>query len=167
MMRPLESFWGEARTQRAARKVVRSLQGVPGARAIVRRMDTNFSRACGARQRSSDLSRRSSVRPWLQAADYPGSHVIVRNLTRADIPTGQSSKQPNCSGFQPGRRDAKVDVHYTQRKFLSKPKAQRRSGSHVHFRSIPSNRVMASSVSERKIVSYSYLASLQYAGYAV
>jgi predicted ribosome quality control (RQC) complex YloA/Tae2 family protein len=60
---------------------------------------------------------------WLHAADYPGSHVIVRNPTRADIPHHTIIEAAQLAAqFSQARRDTKVDVHYTQRKFLSKPK---------------------------------------------
>ena len=60
---------------------------------------------------------------WLHAADYPGSHVVVRNPTRADIPHRTIVEAAQlAAAFSQAKRDAKVDVHYTQRKFLAKPK---------------------------------------------
>jgi predicted ribosome quality control (RQC) complex YloA/Tae2 family protein len=61
---------------------------------------------------------------WLHAADYPGSHVIVRNPARgADVPHRTIIEAAQLAAhFSQAKRDAKVSVHYTPRKFLSKPK---------------------------------------------
>ena len=60
---------------------------------------------------------------WLHAADYPGSHVVVRNPTRKDIPHRTLVEAAQLAAhFSRANKDPKVDVHYTQRKFLSKPK---------------------------------------------
>ncbi|HKS28417.1 MAG TPA: NFACT family protein [Pyrinomonadaceae bacterium] len=60
---------------------------------------------------------------WLHAADYPGSHVVVRNPTRAEIPHRTLIEAAQLAAhFSQARNDSKVTVHYTQRKFLSKPK---------------------------------------------
>src|SRR6266568_19559 len=60
---------------------------------------------------------------WLHAADYGGSHVIVRNPTRKDISHRTIIEAAQLAAhFSQARKDPKVDVHYTQRKFISKPK---------------------------------------------
>ncbi len=60
---------------------------------------------------------------WLHAGDYPGSHVIVRNPTRKEIPQRTVIEAAQLAGrFSQASEDSKVVVHYTQRKFLSKPK---------------------------------------------
>jgi len=60
---------------------------------------------------------------WLHAADYPGSHVVVRNSTRKEIPQRTVIEAAQLAAhFSQANKDPKVDVHYTQRKFLSKPK---------------------------------------------
>jgi predicted ribosome quality control (RQC) complex YloA/Tae2 family protein len=60
---------------------------------------------------------------WLHAADYPGSHVIVRNPARTEIPQRTLIEAAQLAAhFSQARNDTKVAVHYTQRKFLSKPK---------------------------------------------
>lgn len=60
---------------------------------------------------------------WLHAADYPGSHVIVRNPTRKDIPHRALVEAAQLAAhFSQANKDPKVDVHYTQRKFVSKIK---------------------------------------------
>lgn len=60
---------------------------------------------------------------WLHAGDYPGSHVIVRNPTRKEIPQRTIIEAAQLAGrFSQASEDAKVVIHYTPRKFLSKPK---------------------------------------------
>ncbi len=60
---------------------------------------------------------------WLHAADRGGSHVVVRNSTRKEIPHRTIIEAAQLAAqFSQARKDPKVDVHYTQRKFLSKPK---------------------------------------------
>lgn len=59
---------------------------------------------------------------WLHAADYPGSHVIVRNHTRGqEIPHRTIIEAAQLAAyFSQARKDSKVAVHYTQRKYVSK-----------------------------------------------
>jgi len=60
---------------------------------------------------------------WLHAGDYPGSHVVVRNPTRKEIPQRTIIEAAQLAGkFSQASADAKVVVHYTQRKFLAKPR---------------------------------------------
>ncbi|HJP90959.1 MAG TPA: NFACT RNA binding domain-containing protein [Pyrinomonadaceae bacterium] len=60
---------------------------------------------------------------WMHAGDYPGSHVVVRNPTRKEIPQRTVIEAAQLAGrFSQASDDAKVVVHYTERKFLSKPK---------------------------------------------
>lgn len=60
---------------------------------------------------------------WLHAADYPGSHVIIRNQTRSEIPHRTIIEAAQLAAkFSQAGKDSKVTVHYTQRKSLSKPK---------------------------------------------
>jgi len=61
---------------------------------------------------------------WLHAADYPGSHVVVRNSARgADIPQRTVHEAAQLAAhFSQAKRDSKVAVNYALRKFVSKPK---------------------------------------------
>jgi predicted ribosome quality control (RQC) complex YloA/Tae2 family protein len=64
---------------------------------------------------------------WLHAADYPGSHVIIRNPDRGEIPHRTIIEAAQLAAkFSQANKDAKVTVHYTLRKFLSKPKGAAR-----------------------------------------
>jgi predicted ribosome quality control (RQC) complex YloA/Tae2 family protein len=60
---------------------------------------------------------------WLHAGDYPGSHVVVRNPTRKEIPHRTIIEAAQLAGkFSQASGDSKVVIHYTPRKFLSKQK---------------------------------------------
>ena len=60
---------------------------------------------------------------WLHAGDYPGSHVVIRNPTRKEVPQRTIIEAAQLAGkFSQASDDAKVVIHYTERKFLSKPK---------------------------------------------
>jgi predicted ribosome quality control (RQC) complex YloA/Tae2 family protein len=60
---------------------------------------------------------------WLHAGDYPGSHVIVRNSSRTEIPHRTIIEAAQLAAkFSQAGTDSKVTIHYTQRKFLTKPK---------------------------------------------
>jgi predicted ribosome quality control (RQC) complex YloA/Tae2 family protein len=60
---------------------------------------------------------------WLHAGDYPGSHVIVRNSSRSEIPHRTVIEAAELAAkFSQASKDSKVSIHYTRRKFLAKPK---------------------------------------------
>lgn len=60
---------------------------------------------------------------WLHAADYPGSHVVVRNPSKGELPPKTLLEAAQLAAkFSQAREDSKVAVNYTQRKFVSKPK---------------------------------------------
>lgn len=60
---------------------------------------------------------------WLHAADYPGSHVIVRNPTRKEVPHRTIIEAAQLAArFSQANNDAKVNVNYTQQKFVSRIK---------------------------------------------
>jgi predicted ribosome quality control (RQC) complex YloA/Tae2 family protein len=121
----LESFSAEDQTQtRPDRNRQKSPNDVPGARRY--RSSDGYEILVGRAARDNDHLTFRVARPsdlWLHAADYPGSHVIVRNPARTDLPHRTIIEAAQLAAqFSQARRDAKVDVHYTQRKFLSKPK---------------------------------------------
>jgi predicted ribosome quality control (RQC) complex YloA/Tae2 family protein len=103
----------------------KAAESVPGARRY--RSSDGYEILVGRGARDNDHLTFRVARPhdlWLHAADYPGSHVVIRNPTRAaDLPHRTLIEAAQLAAqFSQARRDAKVDVHYTQRKFLSKPK---------------------------------------------
>lgn len=60
---------------------------------------------------------------WLHAADYPGSHVIVRNQNKKEIPNRTLVEAAQLAAFySDAREQPKAAVHYTQKKFVNKPR---------------------------------------------
>ena len=60
---------------------------------------------------------------WLHAADYPGSHVLIRNPTRKEIPVNTLIEAAELAAFYSEARDhPKAAVKYTLKKFVNKPK---------------------------------------------
>lgn len=65
----------------------------------------------------------NSLDLWLHAADYPGSHVVVRNPNRKEIPQRTLLEAAQLATFySSGKSQPKAAVHYTQKKFVNKPK---------------------------------------------
>jgi len=63
---------------------------------------------------------------WLHAEGLAGSHVLVRNPKKADIPPGVLVKAASLAAFySKGKAALKVPVAYTQARFLGKPKGAR------------------------------------------
>lgn len=64
-----------------------------------------------------------SLDTWLHAADYPGSHVVIRNANRKVIPNQTLLEAAHLAAFySSGRSQPKAAVHYTLKKFVNKPK---------------------------------------------
>ena len=60
---------------------------------------------------------------WMHAADYPGSHVVIRNANRKEIPNQTLLEAAQLAAFySSGRSQIKAAVHYTLKKFVNKPK---------------------------------------------
>lgn len=61
---------------------------------------------------------------WMHVGDYSGSHVVVRNPAKAKtIPDNVLAKAAQLAAFfSQARNSSKVEVHYTQRKFVGKPR---------------------------------------------
>lgn len=80
----------------------------------------------GRTSRDNDYLTWRIARPndwWLHAADYPGSHVVIRNHTRGEIPQRTLHEAAQLAAqYSQAKNEGKADVRYTQRKFLSKPK---------------------------------------------
>lgn len=102
----------------------KELESVPGTRRY--QSSDGYHILVGRAARDNDHLTFRVARPydlWLHAADYPGSHVVILNPTRKEIPHRTIIEAAQlAANFSHARRDTKVDVHYTQRKFLSKPK---------------------------------------------
>ena len=61
---------------------------------------------------------------WLHVAGYGGSHVVLRNPEKLPAAPKQSLLEAAqlAAYFSQARNAPKVEVHYTQKKFVSKPK---------------------------------------------
>ena len=60
---------------------------------------------------------------WMHAADYPGSHVVIRNPDKKEIPHRTLIEAAQLAAFySQGKKQPKAAVNYTQKKFVSKPK---------------------------------------------
>jgi predicted ribosome quality control (RQC) complex YloA/Tae2 family protein len=121
----LDNFFGEKKKEVLKSQGKRKApEHVPGARRY--KSSDGYEILVGRAARDNDHLTFRVARPydlWLHAADYPGSHVIVLNPTRKEIPHRTIIEAAQlAASFSQARRDGKVDVHYTQRKFLSKPK---------------------------------------------
>ena len=97
---------------------------IPGVRRY--RSSDGYEILVGRAARTNDQLTFRVARPndlWLHAADYPGSHVVIRNSTRGEIPQRTIIEAAQLAGkFSQAGDDSKVTIHYTPRKFLSKPK---------------------------------------------
>lgn len=64
-----------------------------------------------------------SLDTWMHAADYPGSHVVIRNPNKKEIPQRTLQEAAQLAAFySKGNKQIKAAVHYTQKKFVNKPK---------------------------------------------
>lgn len=110
---------GKRRSSDTARQI-----RIPGTRCYV--SSDGYNILVGRAARDNDNLTFKIAKPndlWLHAADYPGSHVVIRNPTRKDIPHRTLVEAAQLAAhFSKANKDPKVDVHYTSRKFLSKPK---------------------------------------------
>ncbi|HMG73215.1 MAG TPA: NFACT family protein [Pyrinomonadaceae bacterium] len=97
---------------------------IPGTRSYL--SSDGFEILVGRTARDNDHLTFKVAKPndlWMHTGDYSGSHVVIRNATRKDVPHRTIIEAAQLAAhFSQARKDAKVDVHYTQRKFVSKPK---------------------------------------------
>lgn len=110
--------------QNAARGSTKTAEKVPGTRRYVSSDEMEI--LVGRTASDNDHLTFKVARPndlWLHAADYGGSHVVVRNPTRKPVPQRTLIEAAQLAAwFSQAKKDPKVDVHYTERKFLSKIK---------------------------------------------
>jgi predicted ribosome quality control (RQC) complex YloA/Tae2 family protein len=114
--------------QKQKPKSVRKKEKAPTAMKGMRRYRSSdgYEVIVGRSARDNDTLTFRVARPhdlWLHAGDYPGSHVIVRNSGRGEIPHRTIIEAAQLAAkFSQASKDSKVTIHYTQRKFISKPK---------------------------------------------
>jgi predicted ribosome quality control (RQC) complex YloA/Tae2 family protein len=120
----LESFEKPAPAPKATPKKAPKQEKIPGVR---RYLSTDgYEILVGRAARDNDHLTFRVAQPndlWMHAGDYPGSHVVIRNPTRKEIPQRAIIEAAQLAGrFSQASEDARVVIHYTERKFLSKPK---------------------------------------------
>lgn len=60
---------------------------------------------------------------WLHTADYPGSHVLVRNPARVEVPHRTLYEAAQLAAyFSKAKGEASAAVRYCERKMISRPK---------------------------------------------
>ena len=115
---------GSSAPTRNEERKVKQPDNLPGIRRY--RSSDGYEILVGRAARTNDHLTFRVARPhdlWLHAADYPGSHVVIRNSTRSEIPQRTIIEAAQLAGkFSQAGDDSKVTIHYTPRKFLSKPK---------------------------------------------
>jgi predicted ribosome quality control (RQC) complex YloA/Tae2 family protein len=113
----------EGRQKRKPQKSA-SAAGIPGVR--IYKSSDDYEILVGRAARDNDHLTFRVAGPndlWLHAADYPGSHVVVRKTNRKEIPHRTLVEAAQLAArFSQASKDSKVVVHYTPRKFLSKPR---------------------------------------------
>jgi predicted ribosome quality control (RQC) complex YloA/Tae2 family protein len=114
----------EGKQKTAARAKAKEPKRIPGTRRY--RSSDGYEVIVGRTARDNDNLTFRVARPndlWLHAGDYPGSHVIVRNANRRELPQRTVIEAAQLAAkFSQASNDSKVIIHYTPRKFLSKPK---------------------------------------------
>jgi predicted ribosome quality control (RQC) complex YloA/Tae2 family protein len=120
----LDLFEGVGKTPSAKKAKQKPAAKIPGVRRY--RSSDGYEILVGRAAHTNDQLTFRIARPhdlWLHSADYPGSHVVIRNHTRSEIPHRTIIEAAQIAAkFSQAGDDSKVNVHYTQRKFLSKPK---------------------------------------------
>jgi len=90
------------------------------------RSSDGYEIAVGRNDRDNDALTFKVARPqdvWLHAADYPGSHVIIRNPKRQEaVPHRTIAEAAGVAAlYSQAKSEGKAAIHYTQKKFVSKP----------------------------------------------
>lgn len=116
--------WPAATPAGATKSGKREHQRIPGTRCYL--SSDGFEILVGRAAKDNDHLTFKIAKPndlWLHSADYPGSHVVVRKPTRNELPYRTIIEAAQLAAhFSQANKNAKVNVHYTPRKFLSKPK---------------------------------------------
>jgi predicted ribosome quality control (RQC) complex YloA/Tae2 family protein len=120
----LDRLLGKGASKDAKRRTGRTKEkiGKPGRRFI---STDGFEVLIGRNDRDNDVLTFRVARSldiWMHAADYPGSHVIISNPSRSTVPQRTITEAAELAAFySQAKREGKAAVHYTQRKFVSKP----------------------------------------------
>ena len=120
----VESFLDSPETRKTPKTTRNRKASFNGAKKFI--STDGFEILVGKRSKDNDyLTFRvaNSLDTWLHAADYPGSHVVIRNPNRKEIPRQTLVEAAGLAAFySKARKEAKVAVNYTQKKFVNKPR---------------------------------------------
>jgi len=120
----LDKFTAKKSAPAASARGSKHEKKIPGTRSYL--SSDGFEILVGRTARDNDHLTFKVAKPndlWMHTGDYSGSHVVVRNTTRKEIPHRTIIEAAQLAAqFSQARKNSKVDVHYTQRKFVSKPK---------------------------------------------
>src|SRR5262249_9365865 len=121
---PLEDSAGVTGESRTAARRKTGPERIRGARRYL--SSDGFEILVGRTANDNDHLTFKIARPnelWLDAADYGGSHVVVRNSTRKEIPQRTLIEAAQLAAhFSQAKKSPKADVHYVERKFVVKIK---------------------------------------------
>jgi predicted ribosome quality control (RQC) complex YloA/Tae2 family protein len=105
-------------------KKAKKEEKIPGARRY--RSSDGYEILVGRADRDNDyLTFRvaKSFDLWFHAADYPGSHVVLRNPQRKPVPPRAITEAAQLAAkFSQAGKAGSVAVNYCERKFVTKPK---------------------------------------------
>lgn len=94
---------------------MRQYRSTDGYEILIGRTDRDNDTLTFKIAKSSDL--------WFHAADYPGSHAVLRNPQRKLVPMNSIVEAAQLAAkFSQARENAKVAVNYCERKFVTKLK---------------------------------------------
>jgi predicted ribosome quality control (RQC) complex YloA/Tae2 family protein len=120
----IRSFTGGKKNQGAQKKNEKKASSGGFARSFL--SSDGFEILVGKKAKDNDyLTFRAakSLDTWMHAADYPGSHVVVRNPGRKEIPQRTLLEAAQLAAFySQGKKQTKAAVHYTEKKFVNKPR---------------------------------------------
>jgi len=120
----IKSFSGKRKKQKPLKKRDKKNDASSVARKFV--SSDGIEILVGKRSKDNDyLTFRvaKSLDTWLHAADYPGSHVVIKNPNKNELPPNTLKEAAELAGFySKAKNEAKVAVHYTKKKFVNKPK---------------------------------------------
>ncbi|MEO8649605.1 MAG: NFACT family protein [Acidobacteriota bacterium] len=90
------------------------------------RSSDGFEILVGKKATDNDILTFKLAKPldiWMHAADYPGSHVVIRNPDRKEVPPGTLIEAAQLAAiYSQGKKQPKAAVHYTHKKFVNKPR---------------------------------------------
>jgi predicted ribosome quality control (RQC) complex YloA/Tae2 family protein len=121
-LRPLPNFEPRAKAKPQTKKAkpekiagMRQYRSSDGYEILVGRTDRDNDTLTFRVAKSFDL--------WFHVADYPGSHVLIRNPKRQPVPTRTITEAAQLAAqFSHARLDTRVVVNYCERKFVTKQK---------------------------------------------